>query len=103
MEQSGGTRRWWLAVEALPRVKADVVVVAAGGNECGPFSIPLRDLKAQDTAVKTEGPFDICDLQVDMANGSPWINGRRIHSGNFAMVAEYANHLLCGPHQPEDH
>jgi len=45
-----------------------MMMVAARGKKNGAVSDPLHDLKSQNPPVKPERPFQVCDLQMDMAD-----------------------------------
>src|SRR5215211_7227005 len=68
MKEPRRMRRCRIGVAAHPGVQADVVVVPAGREEDGVVGVPLCHLEAENVPVETEGPFDVCDLQVDVAD-----------------------------------
>jgi len=77
MVEAGGTC-WRLRSSAtFPGVQTYVVVITPGGDECGVGAEPLSELKSKDTAVKGEGSLYIRNLEVDMADGYPGIDGHR--------------------------
>src|SRR5688572_2387791 len=68
----------------LPGVEADVVVVAACGDEGGLISHARLLLEAEYADVEREGAVDVGDLQVDVADVRAWID--RGHAESFATV-----------------
>ena len=62
---AGGRR---VAAEAFPRVEADVMVIAAGGEEGGGVAHALHDLQAENAGVELDGAFEVGDLEVDVAD-----------------------------------
>ncbi len=53
---------------ALPRVQADVMVVAARGDECGLVPQPLLQLESEHAGVERERAIDVRHLQMDVAD-----------------------------------
>ncbi len=101
MVEAGGARRRPGAAFALPGVEPDVVMVAAGGEERGAVTQALCQLEAEDVAVEADGPLEIGDLEVDVADagaGSDWrpplrLRHAREHidrGGSVASVAKLA-------------
>ena len=68
--------------EALPGVEPDVVMVAAGADERGGAPHALRELKAQDPAVEAQGPFQISDLEMDVADPDAGIETLSVFHGS---------------------
>ena len=58
----GGTR-----IAAHPGVEADVVVVAARGEEHRVVAVPLHHLEAENIPVEAKGPLDVRHFQVNVA------------------------------------
>ena len=56
------------AAAALPRVQADVVVIAARGDERRVLAHPLLQLEAEHADVEVERALDVGHLQVDVAD-----------------------------------
>ena len=50
------------ASAALPRIEPDVMVIATGRDECRLASVALRQLEAEDTAIKSQRAFEVGDL-----------------------------------------
>jgi hypothetical protein len=77
--EAGGAGGGWTAAEGLPGVEADVMVVAAGGEEgCG-VSEAGGDVKAEDAVVEVEGALEVGDLEMDVAYLDARRNGRDGH------------------------
>ncbi len=51
------------------------MMIAAGADEGGLRSELLHELKAERAAVKGQGPIEIGDLEMDVANVDSRING----------------------------
>jgi uncharacterized protein YwlG (UPF0340 family) len=90
MVKAGGALRRRRAAQAFPGVEAEMVVVAAGRDEGG-TGAGGRDLKTQHAAIEIERPLQIGDLQVDMANPHPGIDGGQAqgvfgHFGGFGHM-----------------
>jgi hypothetical protein len=68
---AGGRRR---AIEALPSIQRDMVMIAAGRDE-GCTLAPLRHLEPEHTTIKRQGPLEISHLEVDMADAGPADDG----------------------------
>src|SRR5215207_8418048 len=64
-ESRGSPGRGW-DILASPGVEADVMVVAAGGEEHGVLPVPLGDFESQQIPVEAQGALDICHLQVNV-------------------------------------
>ena len=75
MKETGRAGRRRRAAETLPRVQADVVVVAAGGNERRLRSHALHQFKPKNAAVKRERAFQVRYLEMDMADRYPRVDG----------------------------
>ena len=78
--EAGGAGRGWAAAEALPGVDADVVVVAAGGEECGGVADALRDVEAEDAVVEGECAVEVGDAEVDVADAGLGMDGGGLES-----------------------
>jgi hypothetical protein len=59
---------WRRATLAPPRVQANVVVVAVGGDEGGLIAAAGLLFEPKNVAPETERALDVGDLQVDVAN-----------------------------------
>ena len=64
------------AALALPGVEPDVVVVAAGGEECGAVTQALRHLEAEHVAIEADGALEVGDLEVDVTDARAGFDGR---------------------------
>src|ERR1043165_607402 len=64
-----------LAAETLPRVEADVVVIATGGEEGRGVAEALRELEAEDVAIEADGAFEVGDLEVGVADADFGVDG----------------------------
>ena len=69
-----------------------MMVVAAGRDEGRLRAETLHQLEAQDTAVEVERPLQVGDLQVDMADAHPGIDGRILfrHANSLCHHAKKA-------------
>ena len=76
---AGGGRR---AAEALPGVEPDMVVIAAGGDE-GRARPAGGHRETQHAAIEIERPLQVGDLQVDMADAHPRIDGGQLQGVFF--------------------
>src|SRR5580704_2009937 len=74
MVKPGGAGRRRRAAAALPGVEPDMVVVAAGRDEggAGPAG---GERESQHAAIEIERPLQIGDLEVDVADLDPVIDG----------------------------
>jgi hypothetical protein len=52
----------------VPRIEADVMVVATGGDEGGLIPHSLPQLEAEDAAVEADRAIEIGDLQMDVTD-----------------------------------
>src|SRR5436853_5269436 len=52
----------------MPGVEADVVVIAASGNESRIVAQALLQLEAEHPAVEVQGPIDVGDFEMDVAD-----------------------------------
>ena len=68
MIEARGAGRRRRAAEALPGVERDVVVIAAGGQECRLAAAPLHQLEAQHVAIERQRAIEVGDLQVHVAD-----------------------------------
>jgi hypothetical protein len=73
--EAGGAGRGRGAAMALPGIEADVVMVAACGEERGGVADALRDLEAEDVAIEGECAIEVGDLEVDVAYSGLWVDG----------------------------
>lgn len=74
MVQSGRSRRRWGTIGTLPGVQTDVMVVAASRDKRSLIAVSLSKFKAQYVAVKSQRPFQIGNLQMNVADADPGIN-----------------------------
>jgi hypothetical protein len=72
--QARRSRRRRRTTQALPGVETDVVMIAARRHEGSLRPVPLRQLKAKDSAVKPECPLQVGDLQMDVTDADLGIN-----------------------------
>ena len=75
MVKARGAGRRRGATQALPGVQADVVVVAAGGQERGGITEARGHLEAEHVAVKTQGAFQVGHLEVNVAEAGLGMDG----------------------------
>src|SRR5688572_9802476 len=73
--EPGGARGRRRAALALPGIEPDMVMIVAGGAEGRARPIALRQFEAEHVAVEGNRPVDIRDLEVDMADPRPGIDG----------------------------
>ncbi len=79
MEEASSASRWRTAILALPGIEADVVMVAACAQEgCG-VAETLIECEAKDIAIEGNRTFEICHLQVNVADSSAWRSRIRSH------------------------
>src|SRR3984957_6698377 len=71
--EAGGARGRRVAAETFPRVEADVMVVAAGGEECGGVAHALHDLQTEHAGIELDGALEVADLEVDVADADAWV------------------------------
>ena len=74
--QARRARRRRRAAVAFPGVEADVVVVAAGRDERGARAVALHHLEPEHAAIEGEGPLEVGDLEVDVADAHAGIDRR---------------------------
>ena len=88
MEETGRAAEGRLTALAIPRVQADVMVVASSADEGGLGAVALLEFQSQNTAVEIEGAIKVGDLEVDMADIDPGIDGswcgHGLHYGGHA-------------------
>ena len=86
MVEAGGAGSGSGAAERFPGVEADVVVVAAGGEEgCG-VADALGDLEAEDAVVEGEGAVEVGDAEVDVADAGLRMNNAGGHGVGRPLV-----------------
>src|SRR5262249_715836 len=96
MVEARGTRRWWIAAAAFPRIEPDVMVIAAGGNKCCLRSPALHQLEAERAAIEVQRAINIGDLEMDMANANAGVNGSYTHSARLCgESAGKRRHAQC--------
>ena len=117
VEEAGGARRRWMATLALPGIESDVVVVAAGRDECGARAHALHQLEAEHIAIEAERAVEVGDLEVDMSDAGTgddgWVRGhqdppRGEKEGPFAQISadrtlDGGRHLLDGAERLNSH
>src|SRR5688572_23072056 len=89
MIKARGSRGRRRSPETLPRVQADVMMVAAGRYESGLGTVPLRQRKTEYAAIELERPFEVSDFEMYMADTSAWIN-----RPNFGTPSRRGQHLV---------
>src|SRR5258708_32678103 len=65
-----------MAAFAFPGVQPDMVVIAAGRNECGTGAHPLRQFEAKHAAIEAERAIEIGDLEMHMPDPCACDDGR---------------------------
>lgn len=75
VEEAGGVGWRRGSAEAFPGIQADVVVIAACGDEGRAGAVALGDVESEDAAVEGEGSFEIGDFQVHVADADLWVDG----------------------------
>jgi hypothetical protein len=85
MIEARGLSRRRRTASALPSIQPNVMMIAASGQKGGAAPVKLRDLKAQDVAIESEGAIEIGDLQMDVADGDTGMEraGFRFHRDDF--------------------
>jgi hypothetical protein len=81
MEQPRRTGWWRRAAFALPSVEADVVVIAAGREECRVAPVALLQLEAEHAAIERQCAVEIGHFQVRVADAHARIDGARREIG----------------------
>src|SRR5580704_11246787 len=71
--EAGGARWRRVAGETFPGVQADVMVIAAGGEERGGVAHALHNLQAEHAGVELDGALEVADLEVDVADADAWV------------------------------
>jgi hypothetical protein len=66
------------ATLALPGVEADVVVIAACGEEGRRIAHPLREFEAENVAVEGECAVEVGDLEVDVTDAGLRVDGAHV-------------------------
>src|SRR5579884_573030 len=75
------SRRSGRGAAAAPDVDADVVVVAACGEEQRPGVLSEHDVEAEDPMVERFGAREVRDAQVDVAQARPRVDARPCPAG----------------------
>src|SRR5262249_46178978 len=70
-------RRRRLAVETLPGVQTDVMVVATGRHEGCLGAVSLSQLESEHAAVEGDGPLEVGDFQVNVSDADGGMDGVR--------------------------
>jgi hypothetical protein len=77
--ETSGARSGRGAAAALPGVDADVVMVAAGGEEGGCVADALRDFEAEDVVIEGERAVQVGDLEVNVTYAGFGVDGCHAH------------------------
>ena len=59
----------------MPGVEADVVVIASCRKKRSLAAIALCEFEAKNVAIELDGPFEIANLQMNMADACAGIDG----------------------------
>jgi hypothetical protein len=91
VETSRAGRRWGTTA-AFPGVEPDVMMVASGGKKGGLVTVPLGQFETEDITVKCNGPFQIGNLQVNVADTDIGVKqfGGLWHGRNLAQLQDLA-------------
>jgi hypothetical protein len=73
--EPGGAGRGRASATAFPGVEADVVMVAAGGDEGGLGAEALLEFEPEHAAVKGEGAVKVGDLEVNVTDADGGMEG----------------------------
>jgi hypothetical protein len=73
--EAGAAGRGRRTARALPRVQADVVVVTARRKKGRLVTQADQEIKAHQVAVETDGPVEVGDPEVDVADVGPGGDG----------------------------
>ena len=68
VQEAGGARGGWAAVEAFPGIQADVMMIAARRNEGRLRAEALHQREAEHAAIERQRTLQIRDLEMDMAD-----------------------------------
>ena len=100
--RASGRRRF--ATQTFPRVEADMVVIATGGNKCSLTSESLRKLKSENATVEIQCALKIRNLQMDVTDFGAGRYGDRfircIHKRDF--FAARKNNRQTSTHHRSD-
>src|SRR5215470_4083070 len=68
------------AAQALPGIEPQMMMIAAGRYEgrAGPAG---GERKTQHATIEIQSSLQVCNLQVDMADPHPWIDGGHLQCG----------------------
>ena len=75
----------------LPRVQADVVVVAAGGDERGLVAVAEHQLEAEHALVEGERAVDVAHLEVNVADVNARIDAHSSSPEAASHQTQYAS------------
>src|SRR5262249_49188030 len=80
MVKTGAARRRGRSAQTLPRIEPKVMMIPSGRYEgrAGPTG---GERKTQHPTIKIQRSLQVCNLQVDMANPHPWIDGGHLQRG----------------------
>jgi hypothetical protein len=87
-----GVRGRGRRAEGFPGIEADVMVIAAGGEEGGAVAEALGDIEAEDAVVEGEGAFEVGDAEVDVADGDGGVDdggGVGVHDDKYMVVPQF--------------
>jgi hypothetical protein len=66
-----------IAALAFPGIQTDVMVIAAGAQECRGPAHALRDFKAKHARIERDGTLEICNFQVHVPDLGAGIDALR--------------------------
>ncbi len=66
-----------MSAQAFPRVQPDVMMITARADKRRARSHALRQFKSQHSAIKSQRPLQIRDLEVDMPDPDAGTDGTR--------------------------
>jgi hypothetical protein len=92
--EAGAARGWRRPAGALPGVETDVVVVAAGREECRLTAEPLLQLEPEHIAVERERSVQVGNLEMHVADADLRIDWR---AGLAAPVCHRRQATSSGP------
>lgn len=70
-----GAGRGGLAAETFPGVEADMMVIAAGGEEGSGIAHALGDVEAEDTVIEGQGAVEVGNAEMDVTHADAGMNG----------------------------
>ena len=88
MKKAGAARWRWFPARALPCVQANVMMVAACGNEGGFLAVALRQFETQNAAIKIQRALEISDFQMPMTDADAGIDAAKfVRHKDVAILA----------------